>query len=233
MNDATILFTFFVTPAATILILLGIFGRIRRARTLKFFSLCRAIGSASQLTGDVYYAVVFLYRHGIDFHRMQNAQQSFEEACEFLVEHARRHRKNLAFKPLFRLPLKMKTRTSTLDNRKIKRLGKHFGRLFRPGPDLGHRSYFVLVFTKLLGEHRGKAVVGVDADRPPSHPEYCVCSTVSSPALIAHEILHLFGARDLEHGKTSVMHRVDLPIEELSVDEKTSYSVGWKDQLNT
>ncbi|MBW1810556.1 MAG: hypothetical protein JRJ19_11330 [Deltaproteobacteria bacterium] len=126
----------------------------------------------------------------------------------------------------------MKTRTVVLDDHKIKQLGQRFGRLFRPGPDLGRRSYFVLVFTSLLAEDRGKAVVGIDSDQPPGHPEYCVCPTESSPALIAHEILHLFGARDLEHGDSLVMHRVDRPIEELSVDDKTAYAVGWQDSFD-
>jgi hypothetical protein len=221
----------FILPVV-ILIAVGVVGTRRRARTRKFYSLCRAIGSASELTGEVCYAVVFLHRHGIDSNRMQVARKSFEKAREFLVEHAWRYRKNLTFKPLFQLPFKMRTRTSALDDRKIKRLGQRFGRLFKPGPGLGHRSYFVLVFTSLLPEDQGKAVVGIDADQPPCHPEYCLCSTEASPALIAHEILHLFGARDLEQGDASVMHRVDQPIEELSVDDNTAYSVGWHDRLD-
>ena len=221
----------FLLPV-TILIVVGVVGGRRRARTRKFYSLCRAVGSASRLAGEVCYAVVFLHRNGIDFNRMQAAQKSFERAQKFLVEQVRQHQKNLTFKPLFHLPLKMKASTSALDDRKIKQLGKRFGRLFKLGPGLGHRSYFVLVFTTLLPEDQGKAVVGNDADQPPLHPEYCVCSTDATPALIAHEILHLFGARDLEHGETSVMHRVDRPVEDLSVDEKTAYSIGWRDQID-
>jgi hypothetical protein len=222
----------FVLPV-TSLILVGVVGARRRARVRKFYSLCRAVGSASSLTGKVYYAVVFLHQRGIDSSRMQAAQKSFERAQQFLAEQAWHHRKNLAFKPLFHLPFKMKTGTGTLDDRQIKRLGIRFGRLFKPGPDLGHRSYFILVFTSLLPEDQGKAVVGNDPCQPPGHPEYCVCSTDASPALIAHEILHLFGARDLEKDSSSIMHQVDQPIEELSVDDMTSYSVGWRDQLDT
>jgi hypothetical protein len=221
----------FILPVA-ILIVVGVVGGRRRARTRKFYSLCRAVGSASKLTGEVYHAVVFLHRQGTDSNRMQAAQKSFERAQQFLVEQARQHQKNLTFKPLFHLPLKMKTSTSTLNDQKAKQLGKRFGRLFKPGPGLGHRSYFVMVFTSLLSEDEGKAVVGDDADQPPSHPEYCACSIDASPALIAHEILHLFGARDLERGDTHIMHRVDQPVEELAVDEKTAYSVGWRDRLD-
>jgi hypothetical protein len=231
MPNATIVAIIICSMAVTVLVPLGIISSRNRARTRKFYSLCRSIGSASRLTGQVYYAVVFLHRRGIDSTRMQAAQKSFERARQFLAEQAWHHRKNLTFKPLFQLPFKMKTGAGSLDDRLIKRLGKRFGRLFKPGRDLGHRSYFILVFTSLLPEDQGKAVVGDDPYRPPDHPEYCVCSTDASPALIAHEILHLFGARDLEQGDSSIMLRVDRPIEELSVDDKTAYSVGWRDQL--
>jgi len=221
----------FVLPIA-ILTSIGVMGARRRARVRKFYSQCRAIGSASKLTGEVYPIIVFLHRQGIDSRRMQGAQQSLKRAQQFLTEQAWHHRKNLTFKSLFHLPFKMKTSTGALDERKIKHLGKRFGSLFKPGPGLGHRSYFVMVFTSLLPEDEGKAVVGDDPFRPPGHPEYCICSINASPALIAHEILHLFGARDLEQDGSSIMHRVDLPIEESAVDEKTSYSIGWRDQLD-
>jgi hypothetical protein len=67
MTDSTVIaiFLFFILPL-TIPILLGIVGARHRARTRKFYSLCRAIGSASKLTGEVYYATVFLHRRGID-----------------------------------------------------------------------------------------------------------------------------------------------------------------------
>jgi hypothetical protein len=232
INTTLVAILFLFILPVLILILVGVIGGRRRARTRKFYSLCRAIGSASELTGEVCSSVVFLHRHGIDPNRMQAAQKSFYQAQQFLVEHAWRYRKNLTFKPLFQRPFKMKTRTSALDDRTIKRLGQRFGRLFKPGPDLGHRSYFVLVFTSLLPEDRGKAVVGVDPYQPPRHPEYCLCSIEASPALIAHEILHIFGARDLEQGDSSVMHRIDRPVEELSVDDNTAYSVGWRDRLD-
>jgi hypothetical protein len=230
-TTVTAIVLLFVLPIS-ILIAIGVVEARRRARIRNFFSLCRAIGSASKLTGEVYYTVVFLHRQGINSNQMQAAQKSFERAQQFLAEQARHHRKNLTFKPLFQLPFKMKTSTSTLDDRKIKRLGQRFGRLFKPGPGLGHRSYFVMVFTSLLPEDEGKAVVGDDPFRPPGHPEYCVCSINASPALIAHEILHVFGARDLEQDGSSIMHRVDRPIEDLVVDDKTSYSVGWRDRLD-
>ena len=232
MPNATIVAILTCSLAVVILIPLGIISARRRVRTRNFYSLCRAIGSASKLTGEVCHAVVFLHRQGIDSGRMQSAQKSFQRARQFLTEQAWHHQKNLTFKPLFHMPFKMKTGNGILDNRLIKRLSKRFGHLFKPGPDLGHRSYFILVFTELLPEDRGKAVVGIDPYRPPGHPEFCICSIESSPAVIAHEILHLFGARDLEGSDSSVMERVDRPVEELSIDDKTAYAVGWRDRLD-
>jgi hypothetical protein len=216
---------------------IGFAVRTRRARCTRFFDQCRGIGSASKLTGEVFYVLVFLHRDRLDSGEMERSMRAFVEAQEYLANQAKLHGKHLSFKPLFHRPFKMRVNPvdqELLDDRIIRRLGRRFGRLFQPGPDMKKRSYFILAFSSQLASKQGKAVVAKDPARPPSHPEYCLCSPGSSPELIAHEILHLFGARDLtDRGPDdSIMHTVGQPLADLSVDPDNAYAVGWRDNLD-
>jgi len=216
-----------------------------------FVSRARAVGHADRLVGDVDVSVVYAHPDGA---RVPKADDKVSAALAFLVAEAQRHGVELRFRRTPSEPIVLNT--PKLHDANIDAYAPAaIAWLERSlAPLLPEGNAFVVVITS----ERQCVPSAWHATRfRPRELEFCVCPVDASPKTIAHEILHLFGARDLYRPlgpggrtpddvarevaafiesvtgenilETSVMTNRQGP--NLRVDPATASSVGWTDRV--
>lgn len=194
--------------------------------------------------------------------QLKAARLAFAEARDFLVGQAERYGKRLWLKPALKNPITFKLvrfwneGSEWITDQAAQAISRQLASRLKPRAEMEPLGYFYAVFTPVV-EQRGKAVVEGSCPLSAAQAEICLLPLDSSAAVIAHEVLHLFGARDLytksspsgvenpaqarpeelktalsrEQLEMSVMYRVDRPLDELAVDPATAYAVGWRDDI--
>ena len=222
-----------------------------------FFGARRDVGTAGRLVGEIDYRVVFLVGRNRCVADETEKLERLAEGLGYLTREAERYGRQLRFQsagePLVVPFRKLQARRADdlPSPRQLRLLDEKLMRLpiwsARPG-----REFFLVVLSHV--EHRSYARQA----RHNGEREYCVCAENSEAQVVAHEILHLFGARDLyfEGEETrlenvlvrrahvaaasagiaretagSIMRRGWGPLTEVVVDPATAFSVGWSDRV--
>lgn len=173
----------------------------RRRYVWAFFNLRRNVGSATVLTGKVHYAVVFVRPTHRAKNRVRHAMAELEGALGYLSTEAQRYGKTITFENVLESPLYLVLRRPKAVGRNLledgftKELGKKIGCL--PIAEMSETKNFFLVAFTSGGDYRACAMPKSRLDDDRDGIEYCVCPDGETATTIAHEILHLFGARDL------------------------------------
>lgn len=220
---------------------------------------------ARKLIGDLHYQVVFVTPRRRERTKEKEALSALDGALAFLSKEGRRFGHEVRFHPPTKRPLTIVFRRPRQgDEHRIhagykRKLQRKILRLpYREQTPQGD-GFFLIVFTT-GGDYRATAFPASRETSEDTAPEYCFCPDDSSSTTVAHEILHLFGARDLyEEGTPSNKFRDELrrraksevseeqaapriedsimlsssnSLESVTVDRATAFSVGWLDELH-
>jgi hypothetical protein len=214
------------------------FARFRRWMSLGFLGLGRDRGSARRLVGDVPFVLFEATPGG----SVRPAPRALSEALTFLRKEALRYGHGLRFHPLTDRPLPLTYPGRRPRGRRLQSLVATRIRRMRW---LTGRAAFALILVDVPGE----AWAVPEWHRPLGCVEYCVCSRSSSAGILAHEILHLFGAMDLYVPKRGnfpewahrrfvdelgcVTDSIMRDARSLQIDPATAFAVGWADVLDS
>ena len=229
----------------------------------RFFSWARDRGDARMLTGYVPYQILIVEMDGQKLSGQWRNHAEYELTCalRYLSRQAARREKKLRFD-------RARARVHTIECDALET--DEFGHVTRESSDRlkgavlasgawsaldRQKNGFLLVLT--TGSHHPFAVQTSPWPNS-SLQEFAVSPAWADRICFAHEILHLYGARDLyrwkgkhaerrnsiiaqatEHTgvqcRNSVMgdHDDDAALEDLHVDEGTAYAIGWTDTAPT
>ncbi len=229
------------------------------------------VGSAKQLNGRVFVLSLFIgssipWRKD-EIHRLND---SVIEAEQWLMQQALRYGKNVQFHNyshgtdgnlfMSNIPTSSSSsRARTYWNEMLKRVGWKDGKevMHWARQNAGCNQSMVLVFANTQGRSYACQAAASSNRRPTIDSLEACCllrpaeNTLATPATIAHEMLHLFGAWDLykyyldvdnNHDDTnramraeqmfpnSIMLRTNLPLSQLVIDEVNAWLVGLKEE---
>ncbi|MEM8930739.1 MAG: hypothetical protein AAGE94_06160 [Acidobacteriota bacterium] len=227
-----------------------------------FFSAWRRQGIANELVGRIGYVVVFAGPEGDHAVDRSQPRQRLRQGLDFLADEARRYGREVSFEEVEEARFLIVDPPAEPSEGSVAPEAKEM--LYQAGATLPcwaradeFDGFFAFVVTTWEDLRAFAVPFGRRRSMSRADRELCVCSSTDPASTFAHEVLHLFGARDLylegaetdrvrDEVREEIKYRLTrhVGIDDIEdsimasfvagrvhVDAATAFSVGWLDEL--
>jgi len=202
-----------------------------------FFLRKKNLGSCRELTGEIPLYVIFAAEkgHPWDAARMDQCKKAVEDAASYLKEQAAGYGRSLSLSPAYYM-------AEGLDHIDAAEYSQVMEQALQQAglPPQGENSFYLENEIPLLMILNREGRAFSISDSHAAHNDYLVCYATTASSSYAHELLHLYGARDYYypddyHGAAQAYFPDSLMLNSTktaSIDSLTAYIIGWTDQLD-